>query len=40
MRPRMIRVPEPLWLAALRRADERGESLSAAIRKFLERYSR
>ena len=37
---RTLRVPEALWVAALKRADERGESLSEAVRKFLERYVR
>jgi hypothetical protein len=37
---RLIRVPLPLWERAKARADERDETLSEAIRKFLERYSR
>ena len=37
---RVVRVQESLWLRALARADERGESLSEAIRRFLERYVR
>jgi antitoxin component of RelBE/YafQ-DinJ toxin-antitoxin module len=37
---RMIRVPEDLWERAKVRADERGENVSEAVRKFLERYSR
>jgi hypothetical protein len=37
---RTIRVQPSLWLRALARADEKGESLSEAIRKFLERYVR
>jgi hypothetical protein len=40
MRNRAIRVPDSLWARALKRADERGESLSEAIRRFLERYVR
>lgn len=40
MRNRVIRVPDPLWQAAQKRADERGETVSEAVRKFLERYSR
>lgn len=40
MKSRVVRVSDPLWSAAMRRADERGEVLSEAIRKFLERYSR
>lgn len=35
---RMIRVQDSLWAKAKARADERGESLSEAIRRFLERY--
>ena len=37
---RVIRVPLPLWERAMERADERGEDVSKAIRKFLERYAR
>lgn len=37
---RVVRVEESLWLAAKLRADERGESLSEAIRGFLRRYSK
>lgn len=37
---RTIRVSDELWSKAARRADEKGETLSEAIRKFLERYSR
>jgi predicted HicB family RNase H-like nuclease len=40
MKNRMIRVPDELWEAALTRADERGESLSEAIRTLLRRYVR
>jgi hypothetical protein len=40
MKSRVIRVPEPLWRRAKQRADERGETVSEAIRKFLERYVR
>jgi len=40
MKSRVIRVPEPLWQAALKRADQRGETVSEAVRKFLERYTR
>jgi antitoxin component of RelBE/YafQ-DinJ toxin-antitoxin module len=39
-RNRVIRVPDRLWAAAKARADERGETVSEAIRKFLERYTR
>ena len=37
---RVLRVPAPLWEAAKRRADEKGETVSEAVRKFLERYVR
>ena len=37
---RVIRVPDRLWSAAKARADEKGETVSEAVRKFLERYSR
>lgn len=40
MKSRVIRVPDALWEAAMRRADERGETVSEAVRKFLERYTR
>jgi Arc/MetJ family transcription regulator len=40
MKSRMIRVPDKLWSATMKRADERGEAVSEAVRKFLERYSR
>lgn len=40
MKSRVIRVPDELWEAAKTRADERGESVSDAVRKFLERYVR
>jgi len=36
----MIRVPESLWERAKQRADERDETVSEAVRKFLERYTR
>lgn len=39
-RNRVIRVQDSLWAKALKRADERGESLADAIRRFLERYVR
>lgn len=39
-RPHMIRVPDPLWAAAVKRAEERGESVSEAVRKFLVRYTK
>ena len=37
---RAIRVPDELWCRAQERAAERGETVSEAIRKFLERYTR
>ena len=37
---RVIRVQESLWLKAVARADEKGETVSEAVRKFLERYTR
>jgi len=37
---RVIRVTDTLWHAAQRRADEKGETVSEAVRKFLERYAR
>lgn len=37
---RSLRVPADVWEAAKARADERGESLSDAIRAFLVRYAR
>jgi predicted DNA-binding protein len=40
MRNRAIRVPAELWEAAKVRADRRGETVSEAVRKFLERYTR
>lgn len=40
MKSRVIRVGDDLWLAAMKRADERGETVSEAVRKFLERYTR
>lgn len=40
MKSRVIRVSDELWAAAKKRADEKGETVSEAVRKFLERYSR
>ena len=37
---RVLRVPEDLWERAKLRADERGETVSEAVRKFLERYTK
>jgi hypothetical protein len=35
---RSIRVEDALWAAALAKAGERGETVSAVVRKALERY--
>ena len=40
MKSRVIRVPDKLWTAAKKRADERDETVSEAVRKFLERYAK
>lgn len=40
MKSRVIRVSDRLWTAAKARADERDETVSEAIRRFLERYTR
>lgn len=40
MKNRVVRVPDKVWEAAKVRADEKDESISDAIRKFLERYGR
>lgn len=40
MKNRVIRVSDAVWEAALRKADEKGDTVSEAVRKFLERYSR
>jgi len=37
---RVIRVSDALWKAAKVRADQRGETVSEVVRKFLERYTR
>ncbi len=37
---RAIRVPDDEWQAAQRRAAERGETVSAVIRRLLRRYAR
>lgn len=37
---RVIRVQDSLWNAATKRADERGETVSEAVRRFLVRYSK
>lgn len=40
MTNRSFKVEPWLWAAALKRANERGESLGHAIRQFLRRYVR
>ena len=40
MKSRVIRVPDKVWDAAKRKAGEKGETVSEAVRKFLERYGR
>jgi antitoxin component of RelBE/YafQ-DinJ toxin-antitoxin module len=40
MKNRVVRVSDRVWEAARKRADEKGETVSEAVRKFLERYSR
>ena len=35
---RNVRVPDDLWVAAMSKALERGESLSEVIRRALEKY--
>lgn len=40
MKSRVIRIPDALWDKAKQRADERGETVSEAVRRFLERYVR
>lgn len=40
MKNRVIRVSDRLWEAAQAKADEKGETVSEAVRKFLERYVR
>ena len=37
---RSLRVSDDLWERAKKRADEKGETVSEAVRKFLERYTR
>lgn len=39
-RAHTIRVSDELWAKALARAEERNETVSEAVRKFLERYTR
>lgn len=40
VKPRSIKVSDDLWEAAKKRAAEREETASEAVRKFLERYTR
>lgn len=40
MKNRVVRVPDRIWDAAKVKADEKGETVSEAVRKFLERYVR
>jgi hypothetical protein len=37
-KPRAVRVEDGLWLAAQKKADERGDVLSEVIREALKRY--
>ena len=37
---RSVRIPDEEWQAAQRRAAERGETVSAVIRRMLRRYAR
>ena len=37
---RSIRIEDALWQRAQERAAERGETVSDAVRRFLERYTR
>jgi predicted DNA-binding protein len=36
--PRAVRVPDELWLAAIAKAQQRGETVSDIVRGALERY--
>ncbi len=40
MKSRVIRMPDALWDRAKARAAQRDETVSEAVRKFLERYTR
>jgi len=40
MENHVIRFPRRLWKAAMERAGERDETVSEAVRKFLERYTK
>ena len=35
---RAFRIPQPLWDAAMAKADEKGDNLSDVVRSALERY--
>jgi len=35
---RTIRVPDPLWDAAMKKAERRGETISDVVRRALEHY--
>lgn len=37
---RTIRIADDLWTRAQARADEKGETVSEAVRRFLERYAK
>jgi hypothetical protein len=37
---RVIRVPDRLWKAAKERADQRGETVSVAVRRMLRGYTK
>lgn len=37
---RAIRIPDALWEAAKKRAEEKGETVSEVVRRALERYAR
>lgn len=39
-KPRSVRVPDDLWAAAVKRAEERGETVTDAILRSLRRYTR
>lgn len=40
MKNRVVRVPDKTWDAAQAKAEQRGETVSAAVRRFLERYAK
>lgn len=37
-RPKSLRIPDALWNAALKKAQENGETLTAVVVRALERY--